>query len=252
MKIQSREEFTEYCLRRLGKPLIQINIAKEQVEDRVDDALELFKLRHFDAMEETNLVKKISFDEVSQGYIQLPQEVIGVQEVLSVYKQGSITDTADLFNFEFMMAYNDYINRQGIYASSSNYSNYYIWQVNRATIDWLVRPDQRFEYNHKTQKLHIYYDINELYDMNSSIVICCYLSIGEHHNIWTDFWLRDYTTQLIKRQWAENIKKFGSLTLPTGATLNGDTMYQEAITEITRLEEQLGKAYELPSDFFLG
>jgi hypothetical protein len=252
MKIQSRHEFTEYCLRRLGKPLIQINIAKEQVEDRVDDALELYRLRHFDSMEEVNLIKTVSYQEANQGYIVLPDEVIGVQEVLSIYKNSSMMNTTDLFNFEYMMAYNDYINRAGMYSAGSGYSNYYIWQVNRATIDWLVRPDQRFEYNHKTQKLNVYYDINELYETETPIVVCCYLSIGEHKNIWTDHWLREYATNLIKRQWAENLKKYGNLILPTGATLNGDAMYQEAITELQRLEEQLNKAYELPSDFFLG
>lgn len=248
---KNRNEFIEYCLRRLGKPLLQINVSKEQVDDRVDDALEMFKLRHNEAMEETILYKQVTFEESQLGYIVLPDEVIGVSEVFSLHT-ASLLDSSDIFSAQYLMAYNDFIYKQGVYSNAGGYANFYIWQVNRATIDWLFRPDQRFEYNKKTQKLYLYKDTQDLFDATTPVVIAAYLSIGEHQNIWSDQWLRDYTTNLIKRQWAENVKKFGNLTLPSGVTLNGDTMYQEAITELQRLEDILKFAYELPSDFFLG
>lgn len=251
MKQQSRKEFEEYCLRRLGKPLIDINVSAEQVDDRIDDALDLFKDRHFDSMEETYLIKRITFEDYENGYITLPDIIIGVVHVFPISNSVGGGD-ADMFNILYQMNLNDYLTKQGIYSTSGGLANFYIYQSNRSLISWMMIPEERFEFNKKTNKLVIYHSLSEFYNNDRPIVIKCYMTIGEHKNIWSDPWLRDYATQLIKRQWSENIKKFGSITLPSGMTLNGDTMYSEAIADIQRLEDQLLSNYELPHDFFMG
>jgi hypothetical protein len=249
MKQKTRTDFREYCLRRLGKPLIDINVSAEQVDDRIDDALDMFKERHFDSMEEKYLIKYINYDEIQQGFIVLPEVVVGVVQLFPMNTEAM---TGDMFDVTYQMNLNDYLNKEGIYSSSGGMSSYYIYKLNMATMRWLLTPEDRFEFNKKTHRLFLYNDLSSAYTADRPVVIRCYMNIGEHENIWSDPWLRDYTTQLIKRQWGENLKKYGSITLPSGMTLNGDQMYTEAAAEIQRLEDKLLTDYELPSDFFMG
>jgi hypothetical protein len=252
--ITSREQFSEYCLRRLGKGVITINISNDQLQDRIDDAVHKFRLRHFDAIEERYLVKEIGYDDAMNGYIQLPAEIIGVVEIL----QGPTVSGDDgqtvptMFDFEYQINLNDYLRNNGMYSYSGKFSQIYIMKSNINMMRWVVQKENRFEFNKLTHRLFIYDDLETMADQSSSIAIRTYMFVGEIAELWTDEWLKDYATQLIKRQWADNLRKYGSVTLPSGVTLNGDAMFSEATTEIQRLEDLLKTDYELPFDFFIG
>ena len=69
--------------------------------------------------------------------------------------------------------------------------------------------------------------------------------------VWNDNWLKDYTIALFKRQWAINIKKFKGIQLPGGVTLDGDSLYQEAVEEIAKLKEDLTNK-SAPLNFMMG
>ena len=64
--------------------------------------------------------------------------------------------------------------------------------------------------------------------------------------------LKKYTAALIKRQWGENLKKFEGVQLPGGVTLNGKTIYDEAVEEINKIEEEMNMKWELPPTGLLG
>lgn len=250
--LENRTDFMEYCLRRLGKGVIEINVSKEQIEDRMDDAILVYMLRHFDATEERVLVKQITYQDVRNGYIELPKEVISVVEVLKTPSNSTGTSSSYLFDFDYQINLNDYLQNNGMYSYSGQFSQIYMLKSNVSLMKWVTEKEQRYEYNHKTSRLFLYDDLESLADSDSYVAMITHIFVGEIAALWNDEWLRDYTTQLIKRQWADNLRKYGSVTLPSGVTLNGDTMFTEAITEIQRLEDQLKTDYELPFDFYIG
>ena len=71
-------------------------------------------------------------------------------------------------------------------------------------------------------------------------------------DVWNDRFLRKYTTALIKRQWGANLKKFAGIQMPGGVTLNGQVIYDEAIQEIEKMEEEIYMMGSLPSEILTG
>ena len=94
--VTSRAEFKEYCLRKLGSPVIQINVADEQVEDRVDDALEFYRDYHFDAAEDVFLKHQITEDDITNRYIPINDLVIGIKRVIPLYEKLGYKITRDM------------------------------------------------------------------------------------------------------------------------------------------------------------
>ena len=104
--ITSRSEFKEYCLRKLGKPVIQINIADEQVDDRVDDAFEHYRDYHYDAVEKVYLKHQVTQDNITNGYIELNDAIVGVKRVLPLFDK---TDgySKSFFDVRYQMHLNE-------------------------------------------------------------------------------------------------------------------------------------------------
>lgn len=69
-KPSSRQELIDYCLRKLGAPVLEINLADEQIDDLVDDALQYFQERHFDGVERMYLKYKITEEDLNRGKAQ--------------------------------------------------------------------------------------------------------------------------------------------------------------------------------------
>ena len=97
-------------------------------------------------------------------------------------------------------------------------------------------------------------DWDKTFNAGSYVVAEAYaiLDPSEYPEVWDDMFLKKYTTALIKRQWGENMKKFGGIQLPGGVTLNGDQIFQEAVQEIAQIEEEMQMKYELPPTFMVG
>jgi|TARA_R110000868_G_scaffold139613_1_gene354599 hypothetical protein len=57
---------------------------------------------------------------------------------------------------------------------------------------------------------------------------------------------------LIKRQWGANLSKFSGVAMLGGVTMNGETIYTQALEEQQRLEEQISLAFELPVNYMIG
>lgn len=78
----SRASLIDYCKRRLGFPVIDINVDDDQVEDRIDDALQFYQDYHYDAVQKVYLKHRVSTDDVNREYIDMTQ-ASGVATVTS-------------------------------------------------------------------------------------------------------------------------------------------------------------------------
>lgn len=242
----NRTELRDYCLRKLGFPVIDINVDDDQLEDRIDDAIQLYHNFHFDGTQEEYLGIKVTAADITNGYVKLADTIIGVEHVLPV-SSGSVSSTNpegfNIFDINYQIRLNDFYN-----LTSSSYTYYYIARSHLSMLDMIVTGEVPFTYNKKTNVLKIILDWDSRLDAGRYIVIKCRRIVepDNYEKVYNDTWLKEYTTQLFKRQWGENLKKYGNYVLPGGLIINGQTIYDEAIVEIGRLEEKLRDVYEEP------
>ena len=237
----TRATFKEYCLRKLGHPVITVNLDPDQIEDRIDDALSKYWEYHFDGREEDYLVVNITPTDVTNNYITLNELVYSVIDILPVRNTAS---SVSLIGAAFSAEYQFYLN--DVYGQTSGIMGGNLQQVDAiksyiATMNRLLVPDHTFQFNRKTNRLHIGGGIQKNYNMSPSIFLQVYKKLDEttFSDIWDDEWLKEYAAALMKRQWGTNLKKFGTVNLPGGITLNGEAIYSEGVEEIQRLEDKL-------------
>ena len=250
-----RTTFSEYCLRKLGEPVIKVNVAVEQVEDRINEGLHRFYERHFNAVEPFNAIVIPSDQDITNQYITLPSDVVAITDVLRPSKTGG------LFSMEYRAFIDSVYGLDGNLVSSL--PNYYITQMNLSLIRELFFPQRNFAFNVVSSKLIIPGGLKDLANTDGGMIVVGYRKIlGEvdqssptnsmPHNIWSERWLQNYCTALIKEQWASNLMKFSGIQMIGGVTLNGEQLKQEAKEELEALEEQLKLEYEQPVDMFFG
>jgi hypothetical protein len=322
MAISSRQGLIDYCLRRLGFPVIEINVDDDQVEDRIDDALQYFQEYHFDGVERLYLTHKVttaelkftglstpSFEnnemlvgntsgatcilytisgttaritnvkgaftagetvtgsisgfsraiastsfytpgDIQNGYLPLPDSVIGVIRVLPVNGPSSgMNNRNNMFDLIYQFRLNDMYN-----LLSADMVYYTQVQQHLSMLDMLLVGDRSFKYNRKMDKMYIDMNWEEVLNPDDFVVVECYriLDPTTYTQVYDDMFLKRYSTALIKRQWGENMKKFGGIQLPGGVILNGREIYEEAVEEITLIENEMQLKSELPVDFMVG
>ena len=254
----NREEFKTYCLTKLGQPVIEINVAEVQVDDRVDEALERFYERHFESLQEMYLMHTVTEEEAIQGYIKLDPSFSVISNVFLPKGSSSSVFDRGIFDPQFQYHQSELWNGTGIYRGR-NLTMYFIARSHISLLHRLFTPDHSFRYNKLVNKLYV----NGM-EAGNALAIQAHVKVyGEEtdeiemdsnfeiNNIWKNRWLQNYATQLIKKQWAENLKKYGNIQVMGGVTLNGQEMYQEALTELDKLEEQLSSENENPASFIL-
>lgn len=252
-KPTTRQEFINYCLRRNGFPVIEINVDVEQLEDRVDDALSKYWDYHFDGVEEEHLIVQITNTNISNNYITLDDKVFSVTSILPVGGAStSIGLGASLFSAKHQFYANDLYSSSNIVGSNLQYMS--MMKTYLATVDRELMPINSFNFNRKTNKLKFNQPLIDIYEKSKILVLKVYrkLDVDLYPDVWDDEFLKDYAAALIKKQWGSNLSKFGSVNLPGGITLNGDQIYTQALEEITRLEEKLMKDLQLPACFIVG
>ena len=252
-RVTSRILLKEYCLRRLGHPVIEINVDDEQVSDRIDDALEFFAEYHFDGVEKVFLKHTITQDDIDNEYIAMSDPadpvggpVIGIRRVLPVPNFNAFQ--TGFFNEEFQLRLQDLNTFTG-----SSLINWSMSLSNFSMVDYLFTVSATTLFNRKQNKLFLETDWANKFDVGDILVIECYrmLDPTQYTEVYNDVFLKKYCTALIKRQWGENLKKFEGVQLPGGVTLNGKTIYDEAVEEITKIEEEMNLKWELPPDGFI-
>ena len=245
--VNSRQGLIDYCLRRLGQPVIEINIDEDQLEERVDDALEYFQEYHFDGVEKVFLKHLITSGDITNEYIPMGDPVISVIRVLPIPSFDSFQ--GGFFNEEYQLRLNDLNNFSG-----SSLIQWEMTQQNFSLVEQLFSIAPTMMFNRKQNRVYLEADWNDKFSVNDVLVIEAYraLNPSTFTEVWNDMFLKKYTTALIKRQWGENLKKFQGVVLPGGITLDGKTIYDEAVEEIAKIEEEMSLSYELPADGFVG
>ena len=241
----SRQQFKSYCLRKLGSPVIEINVDDDQVEDRVDEALLYFADYHFDATDKVYFKYQLTVDDITNQYIPIPENIIGVVNIFDI---GSAIGTSDLFNIRYQIALND------LYSfSSTQVTPYYMAMSNIQFLEQILVGRQPIRYNRHVNRLYIDCDWTQM-NPGYFVVAECYQVIDPdtYTRTWSDRWLARYGTCLIKQQWGQNLSKFSGLKMPGGVMFNGDKIYNDAITEREALEKEMIYSYSLPVTDMIG
>ena len=247
MAITSKPLLKEYCLRRLGHPVIEINVDEEQCDDRVSDALQYFAEYHFDGVEKVFLKHTITQDDIDNEYIPMADPVISVVRVLPIPNFNAFQ--TGFFNEEFQLRIQDLNTFTG-----SSLINWQMSLQNWSMVDHLFTVTPTIHFNRKQNKVYLETNWADKFSVGDILIVEAYriLDPTTYTEIYDDMFLKKYTAALIKRQWGENLKKFEGVQLPGGVTLNGKTIYDEAVEEIIKIEEEMNLKWELPPDGFLG
>ena len=250
----SRSDLINYCKRQLGAPVLEINVADEQIDDLIDDALQYFHERHFDGVVQTYLKYKITQGDVDRGqgrggsnpvglvtttasstidgasvtfsfeensnYVQVPPQVIGINKIFRY--DGSQTVTNNMFSIKYQMFYLE-------------------------DIDFVLNTEKQIRFNQRQDRLYLDVDWGEV-SKDDYLILDCYrlLDPNDFSRVWNDSFLKRYVTQLIKRQWGQNLLKFQGVKLPGGIELNGRQIYDDAQKELDAIREVMSNTYELP------
>jgi len=242
----SRQGLMDYCLRRLGHPVIEINIDEDQIEDRIDDAFQFYREYHYDAVERVYLKYQITSEDMTNRYIPLNDNIVGVDRILPFSNRST---GINIFDIRYQILIND------LYSLMSTDLIYYSQvKTQIELINQLLVGVKPVRFNRHMNRLYIDMDWEADVDVGSFIIVECFriLDPDTFTDVYNDRFLKQYATALIKKQWGENMKKFQGVQLPGGVLLNGQQIFDEAIEEITRLEQEMQSRFELPPDMFVG
>ena len=241
----TRAEFKEWCLRKLGKPVIEINVDDDQVDDRIDESLSYYWDYHFDGSERTFLKRALTSDDISNKYIDVAENIIGVVNLFDI---GDALSVNNLFNIRYQFALNDMYDM-------SNYrlQEYMMAMQHIQFIEEMLVGKQPIRYNRHINRLYIDMDWGRV-NVGDYIIAECYQIVDPtvYADVYKDRWLQNYTTAKIKYQWGSNLTKFNGMQLPGGVTFNGEQILADARDEIQRLEEDMITSYSLPVHDMVG
>jgi len=262
----SRESLIDYALRKLGHPVIQINVDYQQCEDRLDEALQYFTERHFDGVEKAYFSHPLTEEEIDRKYINISDigPVNGptgdgptgndIISVIKVFQFNQFT-SIDMFDIRYQLALTDYfgINRGLAGSPALGLATYDSTKRYIKLIQDFFQPEKAIRFSKVTNRLYIDGTLSDV-TPGSYLIVEAYAALDPNKftEIFNDRWLQKYSTALIKRQWGANMAKYDGVQLPGGITLKGAQIYAEAVQEILEIENEMLTSYELPIDFTLG
>jgi hypothetical protein len=241
----TRAQFKEYCLRKLGKPVIEINVDDDQIDDRVDESLRYYWDYHFDGSHKTYYKHPVTQTDKDNKYITLPENIIGA---INIFDIGDAVNTNNLFNIRYQIALND------LYTlTSQSMVPYFMAMQHIQFLEELLVGKQPIRYERHRDRLHIDMDWNKV-EVGQFIIVEAYEVVDP--DVWTDAWgdrwLQNYCTAKIKYQWGSNLTKFTGLNLPGGVQFNGDKILDDAAAEILKMEDEMLNSYSLPNMDMIG
>ena len=251
MATTTRKELIDSCLRKLGAPVLDINVDPDQVEDRVDEALQLYQAYHSDAMHHNMLAVQASATDVANKYIELPESMAYVRGVVNApgLNSSSSSQMSDFWQYsagEYQKVLGGILNGGG----GSGMSSFYVGMTNINMFQHIFTGKNRIRFSRHQDRIYFEDDIieNQFYLVDGYQIV----DPGAYSDVWDDYFLKRYATALIKKQWGSNLIKFVGMTLPGGVQFNGELIYNEAKDELERLEEEIRNNWEFPPDFFVG
>ena len=263
----TRETLKQYCLRALGQPVIEINVDDDQLEDRIDEAVQYFQQYHYDGIRRTYLkyqytdadktritsdvsesVTKNSVTSTwkeGQGYIVVPDSIISVINIFPFSNKGNL----NLFDVRYQMRLNDLYD-----FSSTSIINYDTVLRHLDFLDHILVGEKPIRFNQHDNRLYIDMDWTNDLQVGEYIVIEAYrkLDPATYTDVFNDIYLKRYTTALFKKQWGANLSKFGGVQMIGGVTLNGQQIYMEAMQDVEKLETEIRSTFELNPAMMIG
>ena len=263
----TRETLKQYCLRALGQPVIEINVDDDQLEDRIDEAVQYFQQYHYDGIRRTYLKYQYTADDKTritsdvsesvtknsvtstwkegQGYIVVPDSIISVINIFPFSNKGNL----NLFDVRYQMRLNDLYD-----FSSTSIINYDTVLRHLDFLDHILVGEKPIRFNQHDNRLYIDMDWTNDLQVVEYIVIEAYrkLDPATYTDVFNDIYLKRYTTALFKKQWGANLSKFGGVQMIGGVTLNGQQIYMEAMQDIEKLETEIRSTYELNPAMMIG
>lgn len=242
----SREQFRDWCLRQLGHPVIEINVDDDQVEDRIDEAFQYYQQFHYDGVERWYLKHQITQENKDNGWVPVSDNIIGITKIFSI---GSTNASINMFDLRYQLRLHELYD-----FTSTSYVNYALTMQHIRTLDMLFSGEQPIRFNRHTNRVYIDMNWNSGIDVGEWVVMEGYVIIDPNtfNDVYNDRMLKKLATAMIKRQWGANMKKFQGMQLPGGIMMNGQQIYDEAVDEIEKLEEQIRLTYEEPPQFLVG
>lgn len=247
-KVTSRQELKDYCLRRLGYPIVEIPIDENQLEDRISDSIEYYIDYHYDATTKVYYKHTVTQEDIDNKYITVPDSIIGVSRLMPL---GTMMSTNYMWDIRYQLVLNNLWD-----LTSTQVSTYYMSMQHIALLEQMFSGQKQVRFNRHQNKVFI--DMGWGTDeapIGTVLVLECYqvLDPDEYRDVWNDRVLKKLATAYIKRQYGENLIKYrGDLNLPGGLTLNGQQIYVDAVNEIDKIESEFQDMYQEPSSFFMG
>ena len=242
----TREQLRDWCLRQLGYPVFEINVDDEQVEDAIDSAFQYFQDFHYDAIERWYLPHKITPTDITNKYITIPDEIIGINRIFPL---SSTNASVNMFDLRYQLRLHELYD-----FTSTSYVNYVITKQHIRTLDMLFSGETPVRFNRHSSRLYIDWDWDTKIDVDEWLVIEGFIVLdpNTYTKIYNDRLLKKLTTAYIKKQWGNNMKKYQGMTLPGGITMNGQQIYNEAVAEISDIETLIRNTHEAPPEFIMG
>jgi hypothetical protein len=238
----TRQEFKAYCLRRLGAPVIEINVDDDQLEDRIDEALKYYADYHFDGSDKVYYSHQITPTDVTNKYITLPENIIGAVRIFEIGASASSSSSL-LFDINYQFAMQTMFN-----ISNVQLAPYYIARQNLELIQQILVGQQPIRFSRHRNRLYVDTSWTNKFTVGEYLIVEAYEVIDPqvYTDVWGDRWLARYTTALFKRQWGQHLTKYVGQQLPGGVQFNGEKIYDDAEAEIAKLEEEMLTSYSLP------
>jgi len=276
----TRQELIDYCLRQLGAPVLEINVADEQIQDLVDDAIQFFQERHFDGVAQVYLKYQITQEDVDRGkarppgapssntspgitstsastnivgtattftyyensnYLQIPPSIIGINKIFQ-YDDAQSVSTSNMFSLKYQMFLNDVY-----YWGSTDLLSYTMAMSYLETMNFLLNTHKQIRFNQRQDRMYLDIDWSNL-KVGEFIIIDCWRAMdpNDYSRVWNDSFLKPYLTALIKRQWGQNLIKFQGVKLPGGVEFNGRAIFDDGQRELDEIKQKMMSTYELP------
>ena len=241
----TRALFKSYCLRKLGHPVIRVDVTDEQVEDRIDEALYKYMRHHCDGSEKVYLSHELTAGEVASKTIVLDDTILGIVDVFQLGFSTGAGSGSLHFNVPYQILMSEVFSTTGGGVTPSNgLSNYVILRQSLEEISQILVGKFPFRYSEKTDTLYLDVSPEKLIEGNYVLIEAYRINDPETYpDVWSDAWLQRYTTALIKEQWGQNLSKFSGAQLPGQITVNGMAIKAEAQTEVQTLEEELDRTW---------
>jgi len=204
-KPTTRDELAEYCLRALGAPVIEINIDEDQVDDRIDEAIQFYQEYHADAIVRTFVKHQITADDLVTNTIEVPESIISITRLIGL----TDTHSNSMFSMKYQMHLNDVMGLNG--SGGDGYGsllNYEMTKQYLSLIDDVINGHGQqlsFSRHKNTVKIHI--PLKDYVEIDQYLIFECFQTVNPnlYSNVYNDMALKELLTLLLKKQWGSNL-----------------------------------------------